>query len=208
MELAVQSLEQEFNGAPPEKEWFEQMRDLLEVADGAASLHRRGILHRDLRPGNILRMADGRLVVSDFGLAGPATNTATDLEPAAHLAPECVLGAPATLASDVWALGLILYRLFFFAPPRWESKGEAPYVKSLLPAARTPQVDAQVRTVCLSCLAFDPADRPRDAAQVREQLARIIEGWNDVIVPRPNGIELVPLFSGSWDRIALWALTR
>ncbi len=90
------------------------------VADALGELHRHGILHRDLKPENVVIPADGRLRVLDFGLAQPldaaalADEDEDDLDLAGtppYMAPELWLGEPPGPASDVWALGVLLYEL-------------------------------------------------------------------------------------------------
>src|SRR5437762_12069026 len=89
----------------------ERLADARGIAEGVAAIHAAGIVHRDLKPENVLRMRDGRLVVSDFGVAadrrgGPRANRAGT---PAYMAPEVARGAAATLAPDGWALGVVTH---------------------------------------------------------------------------------------------------
>jgi len=99
---------------------FRQIADWLAgAAEAVAHAHARGVLHRDLKPGNLLFASDGRLFVSDFGLArvlatsSNVTMTAAMLGTPAYMAPEVIANGirAATVAADVWGLGAILYEL-------------------------------------------------------------------------------------------------
>ena len=208
MELAAQSLEQQFRGAPPESEWDDRLCELLQLVAGLACLHRAGILHRDLKPANVLRMTDGRLVLADFGLSARAREACTRfVGTVGYLAPECALGAPASYASDVWALGLILHRLFFFVSPRWVMGSDGPRIVSTVPRERAGKVHTQVHRLCLSCLAFDPSARPRDASAVRAQLGRIIDGCElNIEVGERAEHPIVLRVQRSWERMIVSAL--
>src|SRR5262249_19277625 len=85
-----------------------------EVLGALAAAHDAGILHRDIKPGNVLLTADGHVKVSDFGIAktvddGDATQTAELVATVRYLAPERLRGAPATPRSDLYAVGVVLY---------------------------------------------------------------------------------------------------
>jgi serine/threonine protein kinase len=86
----------------------------IEVLGALEASHQAGILHRDIKPGNVLLAADGRAMVGDFGIAKSTeglnlTSTGMIVGTAAYLAPERVAGHPATPASDLYAVGVILY---------------------------------------------------------------------------------------------------
>jgi hypothetical protein len=91
------------------------------AAAGLAAIHAAGILHRDVTPQNVLRMADGRVVLSDFGLATDSFVGTTSVHGGtiAYMAPELVRGGRACVASDVWALGVVSHEIVFGERPHW-----------------------------------------------------------------------------------------
>ena len=85
-----------------------------------------GIVHRDLSPQNVLRMGDGRLVLSDFGLATDVSeSTSVHGGTIAYMAPEVMRGGRSTIASDIWSLGVVMHEIVFGDKPRWSERGGA-----------------------------------------------------------------------------------
>lgn len=83
-----------------------------EICLGLAAAHHEGVLHRDLKPANVLIDEKGRAKITDFGLAAPLTEAGEAGGTPAYMAPEQLDGRPATVQSDLFALGLVLYELF------------------------------------------------------------------------------------------------
>jgi len=151
-----------------------QVRTVLEGVLGALALaHDRGILHRDVKPGNVLLAADGAVKVTDFGIAksaGAADHTAAGMVvgTVAYLSPARLRGAPATVADDLWATGvlgwecLVGHRPFdgdnLLALARAISDHPAPPVSTAAPG-----VDPVLAGVVDRLLARDPAQRYPDA---------------------------------------------
>ncbi|MEU9111566.1 protein kinase [Streptomyces sp. NPDC048483] len=152
-----------------------------QAAAGLAAAHRAGVVHRDIKPGNLLLGEDG-LKVADFGIAratGPAacalTTTGQILGTLAYLAPERARGRPAGPTTDVYALGCVLYEMLCGRPPF--TTDDVPAVVAyqhidadpVPPRQRRAEVPVAVGTLVLQMLAKDPAARPT-AAEVAERL--------------------------------------
>jgi serine/threonine-protein kinase len=150
------------------------MVDAAAAIAGLAAIHEAGIVHRDVKPDNMLRMEDGRLALSDFGLATDLSNTGpvTVMVGTPHyMAPEIRAGEPATTRSDVWSLGVVLYEIFFgVRPERKSSKSQAGMSKPPPPLTSTPE-ERRMLALAESCLAESPFERPEDAQQVERMFA-------------------------------------
>ena len=160
--------------------------DWLEGAAGALDYaHASDIVHRDVKPGNLLLDAKDRVAVADFGIARIATDTALTLTgqvlgTASYLSPEQALGRPATAASDRYALAVVAYELLAGRKP---FDGELPAAQArhhietpVPPASGGSELPAAVDRVLARGLAKDPADRPPTArafvADLRGALGR------------------------------------
>ena len=161
------------------------------VAEGAACAHAAGVLHRDIKPGNVLLpgldLSNPKL--GDFGLAklvdaadGP-TPTAAVLGTPAYLAPEVAAGGTgrATPAADVYALGAVLYELLTGRPPfaaatPFETAALARTQDPVRPRRLAPAVPRDLETVCLKCLEKDPRRRYPTARELADDLGRVLAG--------------------------------
>lgn len=143
-----------------------------------AAAHSRGILHRDLKPSNIMIDGQGRARVLDFGIATARSSRALELLPSgtpAFMAPELFAGTRASIQSDLYAFGLVLYELFTGVPPfvaesfteysRLHQRGSVSP-----PQERVPELTAEVQRAIQHCLAKDPADRPVSALALAAEL--------------------------------------
>jgi hypothetical protein len=154
MELAAAgSLRDELaRGANSTRSLRDRLADARAVANGLGAVHAAGILHRDVTPQNVLRMNDGRLVVSDFGLATDADPTASSLHggTVAYMAPEIARGEPASVSSDVWALGIIVHEILFGRRPRWQ---EGRFVSTGPPTDElvVGRVERRLLEICQQC---------------------------------------------------------
>jgi hypothetical protein len=171
MELAKGgSLREELKrGLAVPRPFADRLVDAEAVIAGLAALHRAGIVHRDFKPDNLLRMEDGRLVLSDFGLATDSANApgATVLIGTPHyMAPEVLAGEPATVRSDVWALGVVLHEIFFGRRP--ERRAVSFDGSSKAPMRPGSSIERAMLALCERCLAESPLDRPSDAGAVAE----------------------------------------
>ncbi|HEX9044884.1 MAG TPA: protein kinase, partial [Candidatus Limnocylindrales bacterium] len=158
-------------------------RIAAEVAHALDAAHAQGIVHRDVKPGNVLIATDGRVKVTDFGIARAATDAqltlpGTTMGSVHYLAPEQVRGLGATQASDVYALGIVLYEMLVGHRP-WEADTAAAVAMGRLggpvpgpsdQVAVAPDLDAIVRRA----LAKDPADRFPSAGAMAAALEAFI----------------------------------
>jgi serine/threonine-protein kinase len=155
-------------------------RIATEVAAGLAHAHRRGVVHRDLKPANILFDSEGRAKIADFGIARTEATTGltqagTVLGTAAYLSPEQARGEPATPASDVYAFGVILFRMLSGRLPFESSDALAlAAMHRDLPAPPLtelrPDAPPLLESVAGAALAKSPSDRPRDGVALLDEL--------------------------------------
>src|SRR5213595_2112081 len=169
---------------------------MAKVVRAVQHAHAQGILHRDLKPGNVLLDGRGEPLVSDFGLAkwldtsSHLTRTLTIFGTPGYIAPEQVNGSAGKLAptSDVYSLGAILFDLLTGRPPflgehalkviQQASEKPAPKLRTLVPG-----LDRDLETICAKCLEREPGARYRSAGSLAEDLERWLEGRH--IVARP-----------------------
>ena len=158
----------------------EQTLDILEaVLSGLAAAHKAGIVHRDVKPENVLLADDGRIKISDFGLARAVNNnTATGqalLGTIAYLSPELVTRGIADARSDIYALGIMTFEMLTGQQPY---VGEAPMQIAYqhandtvpTPSSKVASVPRELDELVLWATARDPEDRPRDARVMLDQL--------------------------------------
>ncbi|HLK88763.1 MAG TPA: serine/threonine-protein kinase [Polyangia bacterium] len=147
----------------------ERIADARAIAAGVAAIHAAGIVHRDISPQNALRMGDGRLVVSDFGLATDSFDGTTSIHggTVAYMAPEVVGGGRSSLAADIWSLGAVIHEVVFGERFRWDvERGE---MRSPVNRRGLSRVEGSLLEICCACLALNPARRPR-AGVIAERL--------------------------------------
>ena len=147
----------------------ERLADAAGVIAGLTAIHSAGIVHRDVKPDNMLRMEDGRLVLSDFGLATDlpdSTMVSVFVGTPHYMAPEVREGDPATTRSDVWSLGVVLHEIFFGKRPEKRSARSMSGVSKTSTASTSSTFERAMLALSTKCLANDPADRPEDARAV------------------------------------------
>ena len=160
-----------------------QVIDIMDaVTSGLAAAHRAGIIHRDVKPENVLLADDGRIKISDFGLARAASaNTATGqslLGTIAYLSPELVTRGVADARSDIYALGIMMYEMLTGEQPY---KGEQPMQIAYQhanesvprPSAVNPDVPDALDDLVLWATERSPDQRPSDAREMLERLREV-----------------------------------
>jgi serine/threonine protein kinase len=181
------SLAEKLDGTPlPPRPAVQLVETLAQAVQHA---HAHGVLHRDLKPGNVLLAADGIPKIVDFGLArrldvgSNATKTGAVLGTPSYMAPEQAEGkvhefCPAT---DVYALGAILYELLTGRPPFkgasvLETLEQVRTLDPVDPRALQPRLPADLETICLKCLEKKPAHRYPSAEALAADLQRFLAG--------------------------------
>ncbi len=169
------------------------------VLDALCAAHRAGVLHRDVKPHNVLIAADGRVVLTDFGLATIATVTTGEAEPLLgsphYIAPERLRDGVSSEQTDLWSLGATLYAAVEGRPPYFR-----PTVTESLSALLTeppdpPQHPGPLHQVIIGLLSADPAHR-QDAVGART-------GMHDLI-HRAVGVHAVPTPRRPTGDVAAW----
>lgn len=165
------------------------VRLIAKVSRAVQHAHLHGVLHRDLKPGNILLDESGEPLVTDFGLArsldtpSDLTRTLTSFGTPGFVSPEQAQG-PAkdlTFAADIYSIGAVLFYLVTGRPPfigenalavlKQATDKPAPKLRTL-----APDVDRNLETICAKCLERDPSARYSSAAHLAEDLERWLEG--------------------------------
>ena len=153
----------------------------LQVCGGLEHAHEGGVVHRDVKPANLLRRADGTVKIADFGIARAAeatklTRVGTVLGTAAYLSPEQAAGEEVTAAADIYSLGVVLYELLTGETPhRFDSLADLTVKQResvITPVRdREPSVPPALEEVVMRCLARNPSYRPASAAELARALA-------------------------------------
>ncbi|HSB37620.1 MAG TPA: Stk1 family PASTA domain-containing Ser/Thr kinase [Gaiellaceae bacterium] len=169
-------------GPAPVKTAIDYTRQIL-AAVGFA--HKHGIVHRDIKPHNVLVGPEGRLKVTDFGIARSGASQMTEvgsiIGTAQYLSPEQARGAPVDQTSDLYSVGVVLYEMLTGRVP---FTGDTPLeiaMKHLSevpkpPSELRPEVPHDLDSIVLRALAKDPAERYRSAEEMDADLARVLEG--------------------------------
>src|SRR5881409_2893841 len=160
---------------------------IANVARTVHYTHEHGILHRDIKPGNILLDAKGEPHLTDFGLArlieseSTVTGTLEVLGTPSYMAPEQAAGnnAAVSSATDVYGLGAVLYQLLTAHPPfaggtTYETVRMVLETQPRQPRLSNPKVDRDLETICLKCLEKEPAKRYASAQLLAEDIERFL----------------------------------
>jgi len=176
------------------------LKVLLHTAQGLATAHSHGVIHRDIKPGNIMITTRGQVKVADFGIAlanrdasAKLTNAGEFVGTPGYLSPEVCLGKAVDQRSDIWALGIVLFEMLTGRMPFNDEsplrlmldvvQADAPDIREL-----NPDVDEEVSRILTKMLAKDPADRYQSCDELSEDLKKhplIVQGGQLRLRPAP-----------------------
>ena len=176
------------------------LKVLLHTSQGLAAAHSHGVIHRDIKPGNIMITTRGQVKVADFGIAlanrdasAKLTNAGEFVGTPGYLSPEVCLGKAVDQRSDIWALGIVLFEMLSGRMPFNDEsplrlmldvvQADAPDIREL-----NPDVDEEVSRILTKMLAKDPADRYQSCEELNEDLKKhplIMQGGQLRLRPAP-----------------------
>ena len=167
-----------------------------EICRGLQAIHERGVLHRDLKPGNIMIDGRGHVRITDFGLAALQTAAAENehiVGTRGYMAPEVRTGGTATRLSDLFSLGLVLFEVYTGRPPHEAAsalRARAPRRDGTQAAAasRVPELSPKVASVIARCIDPAPVRRPASALHVEAEL----RGVDPITLAETTGLTLAP----------------
>src|SRR5580692_3529342 len=164
---------------------------IAQAAEGLAAAHKAGVIHRDIKPGNILISSEGQVKVTDFGIAhaagqAPVTQPGLVMGTTQYMAPERIAGTPGTAASDLYALGIVLHECLTGVPPHDGTAAEVMAAHLYLPLPPLPaDVPPELDQLVVLLTAKDPAKRISDARELADVAARLRDSLGGETVTPP-----------------------
>ncbi len=161
---------------------------IAQAAEGLAAAHKAGVIHRDIKPGNILISSEGRVKVTDFGIAhaagqAPVTGPGLVMGTTQYMAPERIAGNPGSAASDLYALGIVLHECLTGVPPHDGTAAEVMAAHLYLPLPPLPaDVPPEFDHLVARLTAKDPAKRISDARELADLAARLCDALGGTLV--------------------------
>ena len=163
---------------------------VIQLADVVAYSHGIGIIHRDIKPGNVMVQPDGSIKLLDFGTAKElrekeTSETSTGTRP--YMAPEQIMGK-SQRRSDVWALGVVMYVLYTGMFPFYHEV-EKVLMDIILRVPPSPpskfneELDPKMERIILKCLEKSPENRYPDARALKEDIINSLPGYGENILP-------------------------
>ena len=150
-----------------------------QICAGLAAAHDKGVVHRDLKPANVMIDGQGKVRITDFGLAGLAADLKEGdvrVGTPAYMAPEQLAGKEVTPRSDLYALGLVLYEMYTGKPPFKRGNSIAELLRDreegtpASPSSHVAEIDPAIERAILRCLEKDPRERPATPLAVAASL--------------------------------------
>ena len=186
------------------------LRIAHEVCQALEYAHGRGVIHRDLKPGNVFLSQDGSARLGDFGLAmvtdlSRVTQAGTMMGTVAYMPPEQATGRQADARSDLYSLGAMLYEMAAGRPPFLGDDAVAVISQHInmppvAPSWHNPEVPRALETLIMRLLAKAPQERPESAAAVAQELRRIRESSTEQLAIPPPAAPAADLQGVEWGR--------
>jgi WD40 repeat protein/serine/threonine protein kinase len=208
-----------YEGGPQEA--LKRILDIaIQLAWGLHYAHEKGVIHQDVKPANVLMLPDGTAKLTDFGLAkarrATGESTSTDRQRSilvssggmtpAYCSPEQANNQPLSRKTDIWSWAVSVLEVFA-GEVSWQSGVAAPEILKHMSEVRTeglalPEMPESLQELLQRCLEFDPAKRPKDAAEISRRLAEIYRSQLDEEHTRPEALA-VELQAGALNNKAL-----
>ncbi|MDG2497369.1 MAG: serine/threonine-protein kinase [Aquiluna sp.] len=179
----------------------EQVLDIIaQTSRALAAAHARGLVHRDIKPGNLLITPKGKVKITDFGIARvgdqvPLTKTGQVMGTVQYLAPEQATGKTSTSATDLYSLGVVAYEALAGKRP---FRGENQMAIAMahineMPPALSESIDPRVQNLVLSCLAKKPNQRPESGTSLAIRAEALLREKQKGLPPKPVQVEDDPV---------------